>query len=340
MNTATKVSSNVPWVEYAKAIGIILVVYGHVARGIVNSGIEIPFDYHYLIDDIIYSFHMPLFFFISGIFFYDSFIKKGAKLFVYSKVDTILYPYIFWSLFQGLLEVFLSSYTNGDVGLVKVFSLLWEPRAQFWFLYALFFNFVFLTVLYLYFSGRFFYCFLLSVFLFFISKIFSWSSVFGYVGNNLIYIVFGIGFSKFRVSYFACRKIVFYLSFVVFVVFVVFQVFSQFYLRDDLFLDFFVALFSIFFVVSFSFRLADFSIPFLRFVGASSLCIYLLHIISGSGVRVILSKIFGVDLYFVHIFFGVVFAIIIPLFFLLLIRLIDIRYVFSCPISKLLKKIY
>ena len=57
------------WVDYAKAIGIILVVYGHVARGVFNAGLPMDEDNYLLIDSIIYSFHMPLFFFLSGLYF-------------------------------------------------------------------------------------------------------------------------------------------------------------------------------------------------------------------------------------------------------------------------------
>ncbi|EPJ4139137.1 acyltransferase family protein [Klebsiella pneumoniae] len=66
------------WVDYAKGIGIILVVFGHANRGLYSSGIYIsPEIYHYL-DNVIYSFHMPLFFFLSGLFFVSS-IKTGLR---------------------------------------------------------------------------------------------------------------------------------------------------------------------------------------------------------------------------------------------------------------------
>ena len=130
------------WVDYAKAIGIILVVYGHVARGVFNAGLPMDEAEFVLVDSIIYSFHMPLFFFLSGLFFFDSLQKRGRGGLIINKIDTIAYPFIVWSLLQGLFEVALSNYTNGQVTLVEVFSLLWMPRAQFWFLYALFLVFV------------------------------------------------------------------------------------------------------------------------------------------------------------------------------------------------------
>jgi len=57
------------WVEYAKAIGIVLVVYGHSARGAQAAGLFANEHLFAVVDSIIYSFHMPLFFFLSGLFF-------------------------------------------------------------------------------------------------------------------------------------------------------------------------------------------------------------------------------------------------------------------------------
>ena len=38
------------WVDYAKGVGILLVVYGHVARGVANAGIALN-DYLYRLTD-------------------------------------------------------------------------------------------------------------------------------------------------------------------------------------------------------------------------------------------------------------------------------------------------
>src|SRR5690606_30506079 len=125
------------WVDHAKALGIVLVVYGHVMRGLHSAGIAMPETLFRLADSIVYSFHMPLFFFLAGLFFYQSIAAKDARGLLYSKLDTIVYPYVLWSLLQGLIEATLADYTNGAVTYGEVFALLWAPRAQFWFLYAL-----------------------------------------------------------------------------------------------------------------------------------------------------------------------------------------------------------
>ena len=92
------------WVDYAKAIGIILVVFGHVERGLISAGmVTDPASLAALMlaDSVIYSFHMPLFFFLSGLFFIESLARRGRIGLLANKLDTLIYPYILWSLLQG-----------------------------------------------------------------------------------------------------------------------------------------------------------------------------------------------------------------------------------------------
>ncbi len=62
------------WVDYAKGIGILLVVYGHVARGLFNANIDMPTAFYHMADSVVYSFHMPLFFFLSELQFIVCFV--------------------------------------------------------------------------------------------------------------------------------------------------------------------------------------------------------------------------------------------------------------------------
>ena len=57
-------------------------------------------------------------------------------------------------LYREAIEVYLVRYTNGEAAFSEVFALLWEPRAQFWFLYALFFSLSFLSHLILDYSCK------------------------------------------------------------------------------------------------------------------------------------------------------------------------------------------
>ena len=123
------------WIDLSKGLGIIFVVYGHVARGLNSAGLG--FELFRQIDNVIYAFHMPLFFLLSGYFFLKS-SDAGALSYFKSKASTILFPYLIWSLIQIVIMFFASNYTNGTISLNDVFTFF-LPRGQFWFLLALFF---------------------------------------------------------------------------------------------------------------------------------------------------------------------------------------------------------
>ena len=88
------------WIDYAKAIGIFLVVFGHTA---------IP-GYLY---NAIFSFHMPLFFFISGYLF--SFKKYGSyKYFLSKKIKQIVIPYFYFNIITYIFWFFIGRKFGND----------------------------------------------------------------------------------------------------------------------------------------------------------------------------------------------------------------------------------
>ncbi|MEO6354553.1 MAG: acyltransferase [Burkholderiaceae bacterium] len=131
--------------DYARGIGILLVVYGHVLRGL-NSGGMVADDHWLMASDYaIYTFHMPLFFLLAGMNAGKGLARSG---FLRSKLMTIIYPYLLWSVLQGLVQVAMSDSTNLPFHLSDLTAaILWKPLGQFWFLYALLLChiFVFLT---------------------------------------------------------------------------------------------------------------------------------------------------------------------------------------------------
>jgi fucose 4-O-acetylase-like acetyltransferase len=129
------------WVDNLKGIGIILVVIGHVAGGL-NSAGNIPssttFDYAIR---WIYAFHMPLFFFASGLFAYRS-LTKGRSQLIKSKAMTLLYPYAVWTILQWSCHEMMARYTNTAPEADQLILSLYSPYMNLWFLYALFLVFV------------------------------------------------------------------------------------------------------------------------------------------------------------------------------------------------------
>ena len=287
-------SKRLPWIDYAKGIAIVLVVYRHVLIGFLRSGLDVN---HYLIlaNEVVLSFRMPLFFIISGIFIERSLSKRSAQQFVRSKFNTILYPYFVWATIQVTLQIFLSPYTNADRGWIDYVYVLVHPRAidQFWFLYALFNATVLFVLLSKYVTSNLFHHLALSLIFYYLSR---FVQEYGLIHDLLYYYVFlivGTLTSSFILDKknFA-RLASFRLAFAMLPVFII----TQWYWLNtpdiDPFLFALVALFGCFFMINISFILhKEGKLQILRVVGYHSLYIYILHVLITSAVRIIAIKV-------------------------------------------------
>ena len=111
--------------DFFKGVAMLLVVCGHFILNNWSGALDKHPVYIW-----IYSFHMPLFFFISGyLISYSG--KELSFITVKKKVEALLIPFILWSF---LLYPFLS---NANV----YFSLgdFFNPSPKYWFVYLLFF---------------------------------------------------------------------------------------------------------------------------------------------------------------------------------------------------------
>ncbi len=140
MTNSNQFSSNqrIDWIDYAKGIGIFLVVLGHTLRGLLDSpGLGYSNELQ-AIDTWIYAFHMPLFFFLSGLLAKRS-NGKSIKHFLAEKLGAILYPYAVWSLFIGDLRVLVGqNKVSLSNFMLDFWKIVYQPIDIFWFLYALF----------------------------------------------------------------------------------------------------------------------------------------------------------------------------------------------------------
>lgn len=89
-------------VDIAKGIGILLVVFGH--NWIVKQDPGELFR-------IIFSFHVPLFFFMSGFFLKDS---DSLKSFIVRRADTLLKPYVVILVLIGILKLIHSFHGSSE----------------------------------------------------------------------------------------------------------------------------------------------------------------------------------------------------------------------------------
>jgi len=109
---------------------------GHMERGLVSAGTLRDVRWQ-LFDFALYTFHMPLFMFLAGLNVPNS-LGKGMTYFRRSKIASVLYPYVLWSLLSGTIMTVLSHVTNNAFDPRQMLYIAWAPISPFWFLYALF----------------------------------------------------------------------------------------------------------------------------------------------------------------------------------------------------------
>lgn len=105
------------WLDIAKGIAIILMVLGHTT---------IP----RMVFDLIYSFHMPLFFIASG--FASNYAKRSLLEYIGYKARTILLPFITYSIIVSILL-----YAIGKMDFPHLIANGWEGYAL-WFIPVLY----------------------------------------------------------------------------------------------------------------------------------------------------------------------------------------------------------
>lgn len=113
---------NLP-IDLLKSVLVLLVVLGHCIQYVyLMEGLS--FDDNFIFK-FIYSFHMPLFFFISGFLFKPNFCVR-------KKFELLIIPFFFWGVINYLNNDFEIPFQN------YIYEIILNPIISLWFLWALF----------------------------------------------------------------------------------------------------------------------------------------------------------------------------------------------------------
>jgi len=127
------------WPDLCKGIAILLVVFGH-AIGYVSTYGDGSGESSLLmaVDRWIYSFHMPLFFFVSG---YLQQISETRRLYswrcVKSKLIALMVPYVIFSIVFWLFKFVFSKSVSNPVSIEDLLLIGIFPLSDLWFIYAI-----------------------------------------------------------------------------------------------------------------------------------------------------------------------------------------------------------
>ena len=113
----------IEWIDAIRGFGIFLVTFGHLNPWL-------PLETH------IYSFHMALFFFISGFLFKN---KEPFKQFMIKRVKILLIPFVFWDLLSSIISLAMGQNLKKAIAVFFVYNGELSWNAPIWFLLILFF---------------------------------------------------------------------------------------------------------------------------------------------------------------------------------------------------------
>jgi fucose 4-O-acetylase-like acetyltransferase len=307
------------WVDYLKGIAILLIVYRHVLIGIERAGLFVP-SYLSTANMIFYSFRMPLFFILSGMFISISLQKRSWGEVIFLKFKNIVYPYFIWVFIQVTLQIALSSFTNANRGLIDYVYIFYHPREldQFWYLPALFnvtliYSFVkiklkpavwmqLLAGVLLYFSSRYFNQ---------VSLISDWME---------FYLYFAIGDAASAFLFNEKRQELLKRSYILLPIIVAFIFIQLYYISkpQEFFLAnwwgraqfIFISLFGSFAMFVMAVRIQEVKVlSFLRIIGFHSLYIYSMHVLVAALTRGALIHFFHIQDARILLFTGIIISI-------------------------------
>lgn len=122
--------------DVLRGVAIVLVVVGHITQYYATGGIENP------VFRFIYSFHMPLFMFVSGILAKTTFAGRPNAL--SNKALVLVAPFVSWAILHFAFEAVSNLYSGGKPDWIYFANLVRSPDYGLWFLWVLFLCFVLL----------------------------------------------------------------------------------------------------------------------------------------------------------------------------------------------------
>ncbi len=140
----------IKWLDSCKGFGTVIVVLGHVIDGYISAGIYSEFSYTlHSIYRLICSFHMPLFFVLSGYSFSLAYNESGGlkRKKVRIQLYNLIWQYLFFSIVMGVFKIIFAAYTNHHTDFTDLLLIPIKPIAPYWYLYVMIFYYLIALIL-------------------------------------------------------------------------------------------------------------------------------------------------------------------------------------------------
>ena len=102
---ARRGTGRIAWIDVSRGWCMLAIVAGH---------FYLPWNQHPALFDLLYAFHVPAFFFLSGLVFNPG--KRSFPRFLYTRVRAIMLPYVLWAFISVCIFAVLGSVAAGSLG--------------------------------------------------------------------------------------------------------------------------------------------------------------------------------------------------------------------------------
>ncbi len=305
------------WIDNVKIIAVILVVLGHLIQSLYKSSlIENGFVYT-AFNQIIYSFHVPLFFICSGFLYQQTTKTQNIKSYakgISKRIVAYGIPFVVFSTITYILKIIFSDSVNQQNSHNFVKSLLFEPIAPYWFLLTLIIMFLLSPIIKSKTDGiiRTVVCiglYLICSFNILANLPFELKYNTISLCSNMIWFVLGMNISYFKIEKYFNKK-----GGLLFVAFLIFKTLLLYFKIDNEIINLILSLtacFGMFFFIGGCFK-DNRQNKILGFLSKYTMPIFLMHTIFAAGCRAILIK-FGIVSLLPHLIAGLIASFVFPI---------------------------
>ena len=340
-------SNRIQYIDCLKGFAILLVVIGHIFDGYIRAG-YFPEYRNFMCGgyNLIYSFHMALFFLISGFVYRKAYFTSSGEKKPKMKLQifNILIIYLVFSILFGIFKMLVGKYTNNDVSFMDILLIGIKPISPYWYLYILLIYYIIFSLKIVYKLQLFIQLFILFGMSFISNFVPSAIASYFEIKRAMFYLLF-FGLGIIIAAYYNTYKkyelwiavFTFIVSLVIIVVDRVGYTYDDFHsglsLRGRKY-NFIIALGIVLFLL-YLFRILfskneAIHVKFFSFLGRYSLEIYVIHCVFTAGNRVVLQKL-NIDNFYLNIILNTIISTALPILFSYICKKINIHKMIFQP---------
>lgn len=116
------------WLNRGIALSLFIFIYTSMQKTVFNAGFtDFNFAFHQL-DSILNAIKLPLIFCLAGILYAHLFKKSSLEKLMYGLLNYLIYPFVLWTILQGLVQIVFSGYTGVNKLIIDIyFNLTDQP---------------------------------------------------------------------------------------------------------------------------------------------------------------------------------------------------------------------